>query len=144
MYTLAFRIICDSNVANDIVHDIFASLLAECPDNVNSAYLLTAVRNNCLKHIRDLDIRNRLKGLYALDMEETEDDQWPDEEDIARMNSIVDSMLSEQCRRVVRLRFTCRMSYHEISEDLAISETVVYKHLRHAMNVLRQNFIAHD
>lgn len=140
MYALAFRIIHDRDLANDIVHDIFASLLSVGSGNIDTSYLLKAVRNNCLKHIRDLSIRERLNGLYALEQDNPGDEEWPDEEDIAKMNSIVDNMLSDQCRRVVRLRFAAKMGYREISEELGISETAVYKHLRHALNVLRQNF----
>ena len=32
------------------------------------------------------------------------------------------------------------MSYREISTTLGISEVAVYKHLRHALDVLRQKF----
>ena len=69
---------------------------------------------------------------------------WPDDEDIAKLNDIVDSHLPEQTRRIVRLRFCELMTYKEISKLLSISEVSVYKHLRHAMNVLRQYFNEHE
>lgn len=93
-----------------------------------------------MKHLRNLSVRERFNNLYALDIDETEDDEWPDPEDVARLNGLIDNSLTEQDRRVVRMRFTFRMSYSEIAAELGISETVVYKHLRHAMDVLRQNF----
>ena len=83
------------------------------------------------RHLRNLSVRERFNNLYALDIDETEDDEWPDPEDVARLNGLIDNSLTEQDRRVVRMRFTFRMSY---------SETAIYKHLRHAMDVLRQNF----
>lgn len=61
-----------------------------------------------------------------------------DEDLLRRINEITNSCLSEQCRRVVSLRFTDGMSYEEISSALGISKVAVYKHLRHALDVLRQ------
>ncbi len=140
MLTLANRLTHDGEVARDIVHDQFASLLTECPDTITSAYLLKGVRFACLKHIRNLSIRNRLNSLYALDLDEIEDEEWPDEEDIALLNSIVDEKLSEQGRKVIKLRFNEKLTYREIAEKLNISEQAVHKNLRHALNLLRKNF----
>lgn len=141
MLTLAVRLIHDGDTARDIVHDVFASLLAEQLETVTPAYLLRGVRYACLNYIRNRSVRDRLSRLYTLDTEEIEDNVWPDEEDIARLNSIVDSQLTEQCRRVVRIRFTAHLTYKEIAEELSISEVAVYKHLHHAMYIFpRLNF----
>lgn len=59
---------------------------------------------------------------------------------MARLNELIDQSLTVQDRRVVKMRFKERMSYDEIAGQLGISEVAVYKHLRHAMDVLRQNF----
>ncbi len=142
MYTLACRLMHDSEVARDIVHDVFASLLKDCPPYVSSAFLLKGVRFACMKYMRNLDVRARLKECYALDISEIDEDDWPTDEDVSRLNAIVDTMLSEQCRRVVRLRFNARLAYKDIAEEIGISETAVYKHLRHAMNVLRKYFLS--
>ena len=124
MLILAKRLLHDEESARDIVHDVFASLLS---GNVKTA-----------------TVRERLNSLYAVDCQEIEDDKWPDDEDIAKLNDIVDSHLPEQTRRIVRLRFCELMTYKEISKLLSISEVSVYKHLRHAMNVLRQYFNEHE
>jgi len=140
MLTLANRLLHNEDTARDIVQDIFASLISHNLTCVTPGFLLKGVRFACLNHIRNLSSRERLKQLYALDLSDTDTGQWPDDEDIARLNEIVDTLLSDQCRRVVRLRFTAQLSYREIAKELNISEVAVYKHLRHAMNVLRQNF----
>ena len=140
MLTLAIRLLHDADTARDIVHDVFESVLSENLSTVTSAYLLTGVRFASLKHLRSLSLRERFNNLYALDLDEIEDDEWPDPEDVARLNGLIDHSLSEQDRRVVRMRFSDRMAYSEIAAQLGISETAVYKHLRHAMDVLRQNF----
>lgn len=139
MFRLADRLTHDAEMARDIVHDVFASLLANDIPSVTPAYLMQGVRFACLKHIRSLSIRDRLRQLYALDNREIEDGAWPDEEIMAQIIDIVNTKLSEQCRRIVKLRFSARLTYHEIAEELSISETAVYKHLHHAIIVLRQN-----
>ncbi|WP_290146970.1 sigma-70 family RNA polymerase sigma factor [uncultured Duncaniella sp.] len=144
MLILAKRLLHDEESARDIVHDVFASLLSGNVKTATTAYLLNGVRFACLKHIRHLSVRERLNSLYAVDCQEIEDDKWPDDEDIAKLNDIVDSHLPEQTRRIVRLRFCELMTYKEISKLLSISEVSVYKHLRHAMNVLRQYFNEHE
>lgn len=140
MLTLAFRLTRDEEVARDIVQDRFADLLADCPENVTPAYLLQGVRYACLNHIRNLALRERIKNLYALDLEEFEADDWPGEDDISLINTIIDCRLSPQTRRIVKMRFNQWMTYKEISNHLGISEVAVYKNLRHALDVLRKNF----
>lgn len=144
MLLFATRLVHDQEAARDIVHDVFASLLNNENSTVTSGYLINGVRFACLKHIRNLSVRNRLNCLYALDCMEIENEEWPDEKNIQLIREIIDTKLSEQCRRVLRLRFTCGMKYHEIAEELSISETAVYKHLRHAFIVLRQNFSTNE
>ena len=140
MLTLAARLLHDGETARDIVHDVFASLLASRPDTVTPAYLLKGVRFACLNHIRSISVRDRLECFLAPDSELPDDEPWPDEEDVTRLNGLIDSCLTVQCRRVVRLRFGARLSYAEIARELEISETAVYKHLRHALDILRKNF----
>lgn len=144
MLTFANRLVHDGEAARDIVHDVFASFLSGDISSVTPAYLINGVRYACLKHIRNVSTRERLNKMYALDLHEIEDEEWPDDEDIARLNTIIDRFLPEQTRRIVRLRFESRMTYKEIAEEISVSEISVYKHLRRAMNVLRQNFKEHE
>lgn len=144
MLALANRIVHDEETARDIVHDVFASLLSDCPDSVTSGYLLNGVRYACLNHIRDLSIRQRLQKLYSYEVEEIEDEDFCNEETAAWLDGVIESSLSEQCRKVVRLRFTARLTYREIAAQLGVSEVAVYKQLRHALNVLRQKFNEHE
>ena len=128
----------NEDVARDIVHDIFESLLNAGHTDVSGQYLLKSVRNRCLNYLRGLSTSERIKELYALDEQEVAAEEWPDDETIAKIHSTVSNNLTDACRRVVELRFTDGMSYKEISQTLGISEVAVYKHLRHAIDVLRK------
>ena len=138
MYRLAMLILRDDNVSRDIVHDVFETLLVSGRSDVSAGYLLIAVRNRCLKHIRSLSVQDRLKAIYSVDESEIEDEDWPDDETIALIQSTVSNELSDACRRVVALRFSDGKSYQEITEILGISKVAIYKHLRHAIDVLRE------
>lgn len=137
MHRLAILILRDDDMARDIVHDVFESLLNGGPAEVSKPYLLRAVRNRCLNHLRQLSARERMTELYALDEHELADEEWPDDETIAKIQSYVATDLTDACRRVVELRFTDGKSYKEISRTLGISEVAVYKQIRHAIYVLR-------
>ena len=138
MYRLAMLILRDDNAARDIVHDVFEALLSTGMSDITEAYLLTAVRNRCLKHIRRLSVRERMKEHFSIGEQEIAEETWPDEETVALIQTVVANGLTETCRRVVRLRFAEGKTYQEIASILGISKVSVYKHLRHAIDVLRQ------
>ena len=138
MYRLAMLILRDENVSKDIVHDVFEALLVSGKADVTEAYLLTAVRNRCLKHIRRLSVKDRLKEIYSIDGEEILSEEWPDEETISLIQRTVAKDLTESCRKVVNMRFAESKSYQEIADVLGTSTVAVYKHLRHAIDVLRK------
>ncbi len=140
MYRLAMLILRDDSAARDIVHDVFEALLVSGMAKVSEAYLMKAVRNRCLKYIRSLSAQDRMKEIYSVDEAEIEDEDWPDDATIALIQASVANDLTEACRRVVNLRFYDGKSYQEIAENLSISKVAVYKHLRHAIDVLRQKF----
>ena len=139
MYRLGMLILRDENVSKDIVHDVFEALLMSGKTDVPESYLLTAVRNRCLKHIRNQSVKDRLKEIYSIDEEEILSEEWPDEETIGLIQRTIAKNLSESCRKVVNLRFAESKSYQEIADTLGISTVAVYKHLRHAIDVLRKN-----
>ena len=134
---MAMLVLRDEDVSRDIVHDVFESLLNTGLTDVSDQYLLRAVRNRCLNHLRGLSTKERILEVYALDGKEIADEEWPDDETIAKIHETVANDLTDACRRVVELRFTDGKSYKEIAEELSISEVAVYKHLRHAIDVLR-------
>jgi RNA polymerase sigma-70 factor (ECF subfamily) len=137
MHRLAMLTLRDEEAARDIVHDVFESLLTAGLTDVSGQYLLRAVRNRCLNYLRGLSTKERILESYFLDEKEIEDEEWPDDETIAKIHATVANDLTVACRRVVELRFTAGRSYKEIAVGVGISEVAVYKHLRHAIDVLR-------
>lgn len=147
MHRLAVALLHDEDLARDIVHDIFAAILggemrvaalSDADINVAGGYLLKSVRNRCLNHIRDCEIHQRIANRYFLDNEEYDTEDWPDDETIARIYALIKSDISSQARKVMELRFSEGMPFARIAAAMGISETAVYRHLSHALTVIRQ------
>jgi len=139
MYRLAVVLLHDDDLARDIVHDVFISLFDGKRNIIaTEGYLLKAVRNRCLNHIRDIEIHQRIKGLYFLDNEEYDSEDWPDEETIALIYDLIKFDISSQARRVMELRFSNNLSFARIATTMGISETAVYRHLSHALTIIRK------
>lgn len=139
MHRLALALLHDEDSARDVVHDIFASLLHSDSDALpTGGYLLRMVRNRCLNLIRDTDIHERIVRGYFLDMDEYDEEEFPNDETIAAIDSIVKSQLPEQCTRVVELRFYEGLHFADVAKEMGISPTAVFKHLRRALTLIRK------
>ncbi len=139
MYRLAVVLLHDDDLARDIVHDVFASLLdgpSEFP--ISLAYLLKAVRNRCLNHIRNCGIHQRIANRYFLDEVAYDTESWPDEETIARIYSLISNDISPRARSVMKLRFSDGLPFARIATTMGISETAVYRHLGQALKKIRK------
>ena len=139
MYRLAVALLHDDDLARDIIHDVFASLL-DSPIEilVTNGYLVKAVRNRCLNHIRDCEIHQRIANRYFLENEVYDSEDWPDEETISRIYSLIKSEISPQAKRVMELRFSEGLPFARIAAVMGISETAVYRHLSHALTIIRK------
>lgn len=139
MYRTAVILLHDDDLARDIVHDVIVALLDSTPNIlVTAGYLMRAVRNRSLNHIRDCEIHQRVANRYLLDNERYDTDDWPDEETISRVYSVIKSEVSPQARRVMELRFTEGMSFADIAERMGISGSAVYRHLSNGLITIRQ------
>lgn len=139
MHRMAKALLHDDDIARDIVHDVFASLL-DNPDQapVSKPYLLKAVRNRCLNHIRNLETRQRIKNLYFLQIEEYDSEDWPDEETIAHIQTLIRAGVSPQARKAIQLRYMEGRPFAEISTIMGISETAIFRHIKTALTLIRK------
>lgn len=139
MFKLANSLVHDSELARDIVHDVFAALLdADSFGNVGEGYLLRAVRNRCLNAIRDCDIHRRVTKLYYINNEDYDGEDWPDEETMAQIERMIATDLTPQARQVIRLRFADGMPFAKVALTMGISQTAVFRHLGKALTFIRK------
>ena len=140
MYRVARTILYDEQESEDVVSDIFESLLLGqtvfMPDT-EECYLLTSVRNQCFKRLRHEDVKLHTKERL---MTEQISDGDSEDERLTDIDEFVASHLSEQEQRIFRLRFSDGCSYEEIAATEGISRVAVWKHLSHALNLVRNHF----
>lgn len=138
MYRVARTMLYDEQESKDVVSDIFERLLSGdivlLPDT-EERYLLTSVRNQCIKHLRHEEVKRLMAEGYTDFPEDNEEDE--------RLDEVIDfaqRTLSEQERRIFDLRFTMGCSYEEIASAEGISKVAVWKHLSHLTNIIKEHF----
>ena len=139
MYRVARTLLYDEQECQDMVSDIFESLLTGrvvlLPET-EEQYLMTSVRNRCLKYIRHEEVRRHSEEL----MPTNETDESDEDERLTDIVEFVIGHISSQEQRIFRLRFTEGYSYEEIAIQEGISEVAVWKHLSHVLNSIRKHF----
>ncbi len=141
MYKLASILLHDDDESKDIVHDVFAQLLAqqvELQEATAQSYLLLSVRNRCMNVIRNRNIHEQVHRylLYDNELEHISPEDF--EHEIEVLKAGVNELFPPICREVIHLHFTEGLSFREIAVRLDVSETTIYKHLRNALDQLRQ------
>jgi len=140
MTHLARTLLHDDAEAQDVVQDVFARLLEneyQMTGSKAEAYLMSAVRNRCMNHIRNMQLRERFKHLHPLD---EADESYPIDEmmaELEQINAIVDAHIEEPHKTILRLRFDEELTFQEIASRLDISVGTVYKYLRQCISRIK-------
>ena len=140
MYRMAVTLLHDEAESKDVVHDIFARLLDEQHDireETAGNYLLTCVRNRCLNIIRNRKIQERVARLYLLDLEATVTKTNLLTEELNALRNGIHKLEPPVCRDIIMEHFRDGETFGAIARRHGVSETTIYKHLRHALQQLR-------
>ena len=143
MYMLARMMLHDDEESRDAVSDVFARIAdgsIDVREESAKSFLLTCVRNKCLKMIRAKQVRQRASRL--LQMDETVE-MVPIEKLTDRLTEVIDyseKELTPQTLRVFQLRYQQHRTYAEIASSLSISEAAVYKHIAQALRKIKNHF----
>lgn len=144
---LAHRFVRDTDIARDIVQEIFirywkmqeGNVIHEIPE----AYLRRACINESLNYLKERDRRTKREGAYAEDNEEyagaayQPDTSMMTQETAATIQDAIDN-LPPVCRQTFLLSRYEYKSYGEIAALLNISVNTVEKHIGKALSVLRK------
>ena len=140
MYRLATILLHDDAESKDVVHDIFARLLAghsDLREETAESYLITSVRNRCLNIIRNRQIQERVEHLYILDLETSIISTDLLEEEMRLLHKGINQLEPPVCKDVILQHFRDGITFKEIASRLGVSETTVYKYLHRALSQLR-------
>lgn len=131
-------------VAEEIVQNLFLDLWInrhKLPENSSlKAYLLTAVRHDCLDHLKHKKIREKYEGEYLESHNFAYEDIFDDliNKDLERSLQAAISILPKQCREIFLLSRFQYLSYKEIAEHLNISPKTVENQIGKALKIVRQ------
>lgn len=152
MQRVARTLLYDEKESEDVCSDVFESLLRGdtlLVPGTEERYLMTSVRNRCLKRLRHVAIEHspltvdhfvasnsiaNNGGDSMLNGQCSMDDRLDDIEEF------VVSHLSERDQRIFNLRFSEGYSYEEIAVAEGISKVAVWKHLSHAITEVKKHF----
>ncbi|MBQ5740574.1 MAG: sigma-70 family RNA polymerase sigma factor [Bacteroidaceae bacterium] len=137
MQRVAQTLLCDGQESEDVVSDIFEQLLSSgiaLMPGTEERYLLTSVRNRCLKRLRHQAVKRNAPIPEATDEDDAADGRLTD------IVEFVVSHLSPQEQRIFGLRFTDGFTYEEIAQAEGISRVAVWKHLSHAITAIKKQF----
>ena len=138
------KIIPDSDILQDLIHDIFIDLWErKAPPPVTSipSYLLGALRNRMLVHYRDQ--RKRSGGLPSeLDFQVSAEDfiieQEAQRDQVSKLVTAL-GMIPPRQREILYLRYYCHLEYAEICELMGIGYQVARNQLSLALAALRKH-----
>lgn len=143
LHRYAFTILNDSELAEEMVHQVFLKILErKDPLNVHTslkAYLFRSVNNECLNYIKHQKVKQTYQ-LYATN----EMDYFPEtpssklsykELELQLKRAIND--LPEQCRTIFQLSRFEELKYAQIADQLGISIKTVEAQMSKALKRLR-------
>lgn len=137
MQRVARTLLYDEKESEDVCSDVFETLLRAdmlLEPGTEERYLMTSVRNRCLKRLRHEKLTKALPQRGSGEGADIEDDRLSDIEEF------VVSHLSEREQRIFGLRFSEGYSYEEIAVAEGISKVAVWKHLSHAITEVKKHF----
>lgn len=137
MHRVARTLLYDAQESEDVCSDIFESLLCgetTLVPGTEECYLMTSVRNRCLKRLRHESIVRDYR------QQSTDNSQEPEDERLTDITEFVVSHLSAQEQRIFHLRFTEGYSYEDIATAEGISKVAVWKHLSHVITEIKKHF----
>ena len=137
MQRVARTLLYDVQESEDVCQDIFESLLrgeTVLVPGTEERYLMTSVRNRCLKRLRHENLTKALPQRGSGEGADIGDDRLDD------IVEYVVSHLSAQEQRIFGMRFSEGYSYEEIAQAEGISKVAVWKHLSHIITSIKKHF----
>lgn len=152
MQRVARTLLYDEGESEDVCSDVFESLLRGdtlLVPGTEEHYLMTSVRNRCLKRLRHVAIEHSpltidhfasSNSIANNGGDSMFNAQWSKDDRLSDIEEFVVSHLSERDQRIFNLRFSEGYSYEEIAVAEGISKVAVWKHLSHAITEIKKHF----
>jgi RNA polymerase sigma factor (sigma-70 family) len=126
-------------VVSGVFEQLLSARVALLPET-EEGYLLTAVRNSCIKRIKHQDARQRMEKLYRSEQSLTLSSPERDEARLDALMAFARRNLTPQEQHIFEMRFIAGKSYQDIAADQGISKVAVWKHLSHLVTTMKEHF----
>lgn len=141
--TFANKLVRDSQVAQDIVQELFVNLWIkreklEIHTSIK-AFLFQSVKNNCLDHIKHSQVELAFASRYINENAEEYENIYSDytKKEILQALNVAIEKLPKQCKAVFEMSRFEYKSYKEIAEMLGLSVKTVENHMGRALHIIR-------
>jgi len=144
LVVFAERIIKNTAVSEDIVQSVFLKLW-ETRETIEirslRSYFVQCVKNKCIDHIRNQQVKNRFDAHYAeTEVVLAEEDLWTKNE-ISHLLDIAIADLPPRCREVFWMSRYENLKIAEIADKLNISKRTVETQISNALKILRVKLV---
>lgn len=143
LINFARKYVIDKQIAENVVQDVFIKVWNN-RENLDQSrmiksYLFTAVKNDSLKHLRHLEIENKITEANPsyIRNEERPDKKLDEKEAALRVEQAINE-LPEKCREIFTMNRFDNLKYFEIADILNISVKTVETQMGRALKKLRE------
>lgn len=141
LYHHAYSFLHDVEDSRDIVSDVFVKILeTKDSDKINAGYLMAMVHNKALDILRSRKVEDEARQMMLRDYQTFMHPDRHKEERLKEIMHFVETELTPQTQRILRMCYDEKMSYKLVAEELNISIQAVNKHISQALRKLREKF----
>jgi RNA polymerase sigma factor (sigma-70 family) len=143
LYYAALYIVTDTEIARDVVHDVFKELWehydSEAP-KINFSYLYVLTHHKAIDYLRHAAAESRCMDTYIEMFEEMQRSDWDEKDE--RLDKVYEIMqsLPPRTRFVMEQCYLNEKKYTEVADILGISSSAVKKHIIKALFTIREYF----
>lgn len=142
LYRHAFALLNDAEDSRDVVGEVFARVLEKemACDELEPAYLMTMVHNKALDLLRHRKVEDEARQSLSYEYRMLLQPEGEREERLTEILRFIETQLTPQTQKILRMCYAEKMSYKEVAQELNISTQAVNKHISQALKALRQRF----
>ena len=142
----ACRYVHSRDVAQELVHDVFATLWEERARlrvGKLKSYLYAAVRNSAISHLRHERVERRWREqapTTAAPLDENEGERRLETAELEAAVERVLDLVPDRCRLALTLRWQRQMSYAQVAAAMGISVKTVEIYVGRGLAALRKSY----
>lgn len=142
LYRHAYALLSNEEDSRDVISEVFVKLLDRVPDTPAPApeYLMAMVHNRAIDLLRQRKVEDEARRQMMLDYRTFIAVDEYSEERLREIQHFVETSLTPQTQRILRMCYDEKKTYREVAQELDISIPAVNKHISQALRKLRDRF----